>query len=198
MATGKRYYWIKLKENFMNSDLVDHIMDQPHGAEYILIYQMLCMKSINTNGRLELQLGERRIPFTTDKLRRDFRWFNEKRIADALSILKEGQLIDMEADGTIVINDFGELAGCETDYAVQKRHQRTNSTAIRPQSDDSSADIVHTEKDIEKEQDTEIETDTEKDIELEVCVWPTGKEKSYSFADKAEAEQEGVLWKQEH
>ena len=183
MATGKRYYWIKLKENFMNSDLVDHIMEQPHGAEYILIYQMLCMKSINSNGRLELQLDGRRIPFTIDKLRRDFRWFNEKRIREALSILKEGHLIDIEADGTIVINNFNELAGCETDYAVQKRMQRTNNAATRTPSSNPAAENVHTEKDTEKEEDT----DTEKDLEIEMCVWPSEEKNSYSFADKTDA-----------
>ena len=26
MATGKRYYWIKLKDSFMNSEVVDFLM----------------------------------------------------------------------------------------------------------------------------------------------------------------------------
>lgn len=149
MATGKRYYWIKLKEAFMNSDLIDHIMEQPHGAEYLIIYQLLCLKAINTDGRLELQVGGSRIPFSVDKLRRDFRWFNEKRIKEAIQVLKEGQLIGIEADGTIVINNFNELAGCESDYAVQKRKQRTIPRPSYSASIDRSADIVRTE--IEKE-----------------------------------------------
>ena len=152
MATGKRYYWIKLKETFMNSDLIDHIMEQPHGAEYLIIYQLLCLKAINTDGRLELQIGGSRIPFSLDKLRRDFRWFNEKRIKEALRVLEEGRLIDIEADGTIVINNFNELAGCESDYAVQKRKQRTIARPLYSASVDKSADIVRTEidKEIEK------------------------------------------------
>lgn len=156
MATGKRYYWIKLKENFMNSDLVDHIMEQKHGAEYLVIYQLLCLKAINTEGRLELRLGTKRVPFTPEKLRRDFRWFNSERISEAIEVLKEGHLIDTEADGTIVIRNFDELAGCETDYAAQKRRQRTMA---RTSAADAPADIVHTE--IEKE--TEIETEIEKE-----------------------------------
>ena len=42
MATGKRYYWIKLKEAFMTSDAVDFLMGQPDGANYVVLYQMLC------------------------------------------------------------------------------------------------------------------------------------------------------------
>ena len=32
MATGKRFYWMKLKESFMTSDTIDYFMSQPNGA----------------------------------------------------------------------------------------------------------------------------------------------------------------------
>ena len=50
MATGKRYYWIKLKDSFMSSDMIDYLMGQPDGANYVVLYQMLCLKTINTGG----------------------------------------------------------------------------------------------------------------------------------------------------
>ena len=52
MATGKRYYWIKLKDSFMSSDEIDYLMSQPDGANYVVLYQMLCLKTINTHGCL--------------------------------------------------------------------------------------------------------------------------------------------------
>lgn len=58
MATGKRYYWIKLKDSFMNSEVVDFLMSQPNGASYVVLYQMLCLKTINTDGRLTCQIGD--------------------------------------------------------------------------------------------------------------------------------------------
>ena len=39
MATGKRYYWIKLKDSFMSSDMIDYLMGQPDGANYVVLYQ---------------------------------------------------------------------------------------------------------------------------------------------------------------
>lgn len=39
MATGKRYYWMKLKESFMTSDTIDYFMSQPDGANYVVLYQ---------------------------------------------------------------------------------------------------------------------------------------------------------------
>lgn len=44
MATGKRYFWIKLREAFMTSDTVDFLMSQKDGANYVVLYQMLCLK----------------------------------------------------------------------------------------------------------------------------------------------------------
>ena len=58
MATGKRYYWIKLKDSFMSSDMIDYLMGQPDGANYVVLYQMLCLKTINTGGRLAFQIGD--------------------------------------------------------------------------------------------------------------------------------------------
>lgn len=58
MATGKRYYWIKLKDSFMSSDAIDYLMSQPDGANYVVLYQMLCLKTINTGGCLVSKIGE--------------------------------------------------------------------------------------------------------------------------------------------
>lgn len=46
MATGKRYYWMKLKESFMTSDTIDYFMGQPDGANYVVLYQMLSAPQI--------------------------------------------------------------------------------------------------------------------------------------------------------
>lgn len=67
MATGKRYYWIKLKDSFMSSDEIDYLMSQPDGANYVVLYQMLCLKTINTGGCLVSQIGEMLIPYDAEK-----------------------------------------------------------------------------------------------------------------------------------
>ena len=69
MATGKRYYWIKLKDSFMSSDEIDYLMSQPDGANYVVLYQMLCLKTINTNGCLVSKIGEMLIPTMPKRFR---------------------------------------------------------------------------------------------------------------------------------
>ena len=55
----------------MRSDAVDFLMGQKNGANYVVLYQMLCLMTINTNGRLSRQIGEVIIPYDVDKIQRD-------------------------------------------------------------------------------------------------------------------------------
>lgn len=129
MATGKRFYWMKLKDSFMTSDTIDYFMSQPDGANYVVLYQMLCLKTINTNGRLCRQIGEVIIPYDVDKIRRDCKWFSADNIRIALNLYKSFGLIYEEEDGTLVLSGHDELVGSETDYAVQKKNQRISSAS---------------------------------------------------------------------
>lgn len=124
MATGKRYYWMKLKESFMTSDTVDYLMSQPDGANYVVLYQMLCLKTINTNGRFSRQIGEMIIPYDIGKIKRDCKWFSIDTIRNALTLFKSFGLIYEEVDGTLVLSNYEEMVGSETDYAAKNRRQR--------------------------------------------------------------------------
>lgn len=124
MATGKRYYWIKLKESFMTSDTVDYLMSQPDGANYVVLYQMLCLKTINTGGKLSRQIGEMVIPYDVEKIQRDCKWFSVDTIRVALNLYKSFGLIYEDIDGVLVMSDHGNLVGSETDWGEKKRRQR--------------------------------------------------------------------------
>lgn len=129
MATGKKYYWLKLKDSFMTSDTVDYFMSQPNGANYVVLYQMLCLKTINTDGRLTRQIGEVIIPYDIGKIKRDCKWFSEDTIRVALKLYQSCGLIYEDSDGTLVMTDHANLVGMETDYADQKRRQLANKAS---------------------------------------------------------------------
>ena len=162
MATGKRYYWIKLKDSFMSSDEIDYLMSQPDGANYVVLYQMLCLKTINTGGCLVSQIGEMLIPYDAEKIQRECKWFSLATVRVALSVYKQIGLIFESPDGILAISNYSDIVGSETDYSAQKRLQRENRRRQIPakgadNNEDNNVDNVHTEK--------EIEIDKEKDIE---------------------------------
>lgn len=132
MATGKRYYWIKLKESFMTSETIDFLMSQPKGvgANYVVLYQMLCLKTINTGGRFEYQIGEVIIPYDIEKIQRDTKWFTIDTIRVALELYMKLGLIYTDENGVMVIANHKNLVGSETDYALQKSSQRRRNAKL--------------------------------------------------------------------
>ena len=138
MATGKRFYWIKLKDSFLTSDTVDYFMSQPDGANYVVLYQMLLLKTINTEGKLARKIGEVIIPYDAEKIRRDCKWFSADTIRVAMNLYKSFGLIYEDSNGVLTLADHGAMVGSETDYALQKRAQRE---ALPP----ATVDIVHTD-----------------------------------------------------
>ena len=145
MAKGKRYYWIKLKDSFMTSDKVDFLMSQKDGANYVVLYQMLCLKTINTNGSLSRQIGEMIIPFDVDKIQRDCKYFDRDTVIVALELFKRLGMIYESSSGNLQIAEFDNMVGSETDYAKQKRLQREQGLLISGQEVDKGVDNVHTE-----------------------------------------------------
>ena len=167
MATGKRYYWIKLKDTFMTSDAVDFLMSQPEGANYVVLYQMLCLKTINTGGKLERHIGEIIIPYDVEKIQRDTKWFTVDTVRVALNLYKALGLVYADRNGTLALADYENLVGSETDWSEKKRRQR-NDTPYLPSGDNVPSVVpenVPIEKEI-RERDEEIRdksTEKEKD-----------------------------------
>lgn len=160
MATGKRYYWIKLKDSFMSSDEIDYLMSQPDGANYVVLYQMLCLKTINTGGCLVSQIGEMLIPYDAEKIQRECKWFSLATVRVALSVYKQIGLVFESPDGILAISNYSDIVGSETDYSAQKRLQRENRRRQIPakgadNNEDNNVDNVHTEKEIEKDKEIE-------------------------------------------
>lgn len=167
MATGKRYYWIKLKDSFMSSDEIDYLMSQPDGANYVVLYQMLCLKTINTNGCLVSKIGEMLIPYDAEKIQRECKWFPLSTVRLALTVYKQIGLIFENQDGTLSISDYQNMIGSETDWAAKNRKIRSNAANKELQAGHDTGhttghnvstdggENVPTEKEIEKDKDIE-------------------------------------------
>lgn len=119
----KIFYWLKLKTDLMNGETVDFLMSQQNGAEYVVLYQMLALKTINTKGVLGTQVGEVIIPFDPHKIQRDCKWFSLDTIIVALELYKKLGLVYKNEDNLLQITNFEDMVGSETYWAKQKRIQ---------------------------------------------------------------------------
>lgn len=161
-----RFYWIKLTDRFMTSDTVDFLMSQKDGANYVVLYQILCLKTVNNNGVLARSLGEMLIPFDIEKIQRDSKWFSMDTVRIALELYKKLGLIYETQDGVLAISDFDKMVGCQSYGAEKKALQREAHLIEGGKKGGQKVDNCPPEKDIKRiEKDIKI-IDKEKDIEI--------------------------------
>ena len=120
---AKKYYWMKLKEDFFDDDAIEWLEEQPKGKEYALFYLKLCLKSLKTNGLLIRTVGTLLVPYDMKKLaeitKTDF-----DTVVVAMELLKNIGLVEILDGGEICIPRMEEMIGSETDKAAIMRRIR--------------------------------------------------------------------------
>ena len=59
MAINKRYYWLKLREDFFQDEAISWLEEQENGKLYSLFYLKLCLAFLRKDGLLEREGGAR-------------------------------------------------------------------------------------------------------------------------------------------
>ena len=120
---AKKFYWMKLREDFFDDDAMEWLEEQPKGKEYALFYLKLCLKSLKTNGLLIRTVGTLLVPYDTVKLaeitKTDF-----DTVVVAMELLKNIGLVEILEGGEICIPRMEEMIGSETDKASIMRRIR--------------------------------------------------------------------------
>ena len=126
----KRYYWLKLKEDFFEEDTIEWLEEQPNGKEYCLFYLKLCLKSLKTEGLLVRNVGNMMIPYDPESLAK---LTNSKAdtVKVAMDLFQKIGLIQMLDSGEIYMNQLNEMVGTETEAARQKRLQRSKEDNVQ-------------------------------------------------------------------
>lgn len=163
MSETKKYYWLKLKEDFFNDDTIEWIEEQENGKEYCLFYLKLCLKSLKTNGLLIRNVGEMLIPYDVKKLA-EVTNTSQDTVRVAMQLFKNVGLIQILDNGEIYLTQLKNMVGSETKWAEKKRLQRANKTLPEP-AKGQTGDIVPELSDRDRERDRDKEIDIEKEIE---------------------------------
>ncbi|ELB41835.1 phage replisome organizer N-terminal domain-containing protein [Enterococcus faecium] len=153
----KRYYWLKLKEDFFEEDTIEWLEEQPNGKEYCLFYLKLCLKSLKTEGILVRNVGNLMIPYDPESLAK-LTNSNTDTVKVAMDLFNKIGLIKILDSGEIYLNQLSELVGSETEYARQKRIQRAKEDNVQKLSGKGRLEI-----ELEKDIDIDIDIDIDKE-----------------------------------
>lgn len=175
MAEDKRYYWLKLNDDFFEDDTISWIEEQESGKDYVLFYLKLCLKSLRTEGSLIRNVGERLIPYNVNALSR-LTNTQIDTVKVAMKLFSDIGLVTIFDTGEIFLNQINEMIGTETDSAKRKRRQRSkealleNMDNVTNSSDElpPNRDNVPGNSDSFQKSPAEIEIELEKDIEIDI------------------------------
>lgn len=162
MADSKKYYWIKLKTDFFDQDTIDFLMGQENGAEYVVIYQMLMLKTAQQGGYLGTKMAEVMVPYDIKKIVRDTKYFDYDTVTIALELFKKLGLVYEESNHILKLAGAEQLVGSESKWAEKKRIYRDSQRTIQGQIEDNVRQEIDIDKEIEIEKDIEIDIDTDK------------------------------------
>lgn len=157
--SDKKYYWIKLKEDFFEEDVISWIEEQEKGAYYSNFYLKLCLKAMNSEGRLIRKVGEMLIPYDVKTLSK-ITGVDQDTVIVAMELLKRTGLIEILENGEIYLTQLKNMIGSESKWAEKKRLQRAKG-----QSEDNVPLLsgqCPTEKEKEKEKDKDKDKDKKK------------------------------------
>lgn len=120
-----RYYWLKLNENFFESDVVEWL--EENGEKYVLLYLKLCLKSLKTDGALVRQVGKMTIQHTAESIAKQTQ-FDIEIVESALALFEQIGLIEKNDKGESYLPEVANMtgSGSASESATKKKTQRQN------------------------------------------------------------------------
>ena len=165
MADNRKYYYLKLKENFFDSDSIVLLEDMKDGILYSNILLKLYLKSLKNGGKLQL---DEHIPYTAQMIATLTR-HQIGTVERALEIFRQLGLVEQLDSGAFYMTDIELMIGQSSTEAERKRAARLENKALLPPRTKGGhlSDICPPEIEIEKEIEKEIDIELEKERELE-------------------------------
>ena len=127
MSDNKRYYWLKLPEDFYDDDTIQWIEDQENGAAYVNFYLKLLLKSLSDDGKLIRYVGQRLMPYDVRSLAR-LTNTDTDTVRVALELFVKIGLVERLDSGELYMNQIDEMIGSETQAATRMRKMRARKS----------------------------------------------------------------------
>lgn len=164
MADNKKYYYMRLNENYFDSETQVLLESMPDGYLYSNILLKLYLKSLKNDGRL---MFNDKIPYSPQMIATITR-HQVGTVEKALQIFKELNIIDLIDTGAIYMLDIQNFIGKSNTEADRKRAYRKRIEMEKG----------HLSLNCPLEIEKELELEKEKEIDIDKSEEPQKKSKS--------------------
>ena len=169
MTNEKKYFWLKLKENFFDDKQIKYLRSLPDGDKVVITYLKMQLKSLKTDGILKydklLPTCEEELSLMLDE--------DINIVKFTIQALLQINAIEILEDSTIFMIATQELIGKEGSSANRMRQLRKKQKLLASHCDnnvqisDNNVEHRYGESEIESESDQEKEKEIEKKSESE-------------------------------
>ena len=160
MSDNKKYYYLRLKDNFFDSDELKILESMKDGYLYSNILLKLYLRSLKNDGKLVVN---ERIPYNAEMLA-SVTGHQVGTIKQALSMFKELGLIEVLENGAIYMLDIQNFIGKGSTEADRQRLYDRRISEERKQNKLTQSRNL---EEICKKSTPEIEIELEKEIKIE-------------------------------
>ena len=159
MATGKKFYWLKLDRNFFKRHDIQVIESMENGKDYVLFYLKLLVESIDHEGQLRFN---ETIPYD-EKMLSVITNTNIDIVRQAITLFTNLNLMEIFDDKTIYLSETQKMLGESTStHRVQAFRERQKQLQI----DEGNVTETLRKRKNETQLEKEIEKELEKDKDL--------------------------------
>lgn len=167
---NKKYYWLKLKENFFTDKTIKKLRKIAGGDTYTIIYLKLLLKATETDGKLYFDGVEDTF---ADEIALDIDEDSENVKVTLMYLIKNRLLVEI-SDYEMELTRINEMIGSETNKAELMRKKRARDKQLHEQEVTMLPDVTKKVTmlpdvtktlpyiEIEKEIDIEIEKEGER------------------------------------
>ena len=162
--SNKKYYWLKLKEDFFDDKTVKYLRRLPDGNALVIIYLKMQLKSLKTEGLIKydglLPTCEEELALVLDE--------DVTLVRFAVTALVNMGVVERWDNDMLYMASMQPLIGSESAVAERVRRHRElkNKKALQC---NTPVTIGNTEIERDKEKEKELEKDKKKESELELA-----------------------------
>lgn len=190
MSDNKKYYYLKLVDNFYERDEMVILESMPDGYMYSNILLKLYLRSLKNEGKL---MFNNRIPYNASMLANVTR-FPVAVVEKAIAIFKELGLIEVLDNGAIYMLDIQNFIGKSSTEADRKRLYRSKIEEEKKSLGQMSGQLIGQMSD-KTPPEIDIDIDIEKELEKEIDIY-TDKEKDDKYVGKSDLKTFRILYEQ--
>lgn len=170
MASVKRFFWLKLKEDFFKQKEIKLLRKIAGGDTHTIIYLKILLLSLKNNGKVYFE-GVTDNFFEEIALEIDE---DIENVAICMKFLEQKGLLIYDTEDSASLTAIPEMIGSESESARRVRKHRQNKV-LQEKTLQCNAEPLQSNKNVTTEKELEKELEIEKEKELQQETEPSGQ-----------------------